>query len=185
MESVTTSPCCSVGRAADSLERRGDGSIPSKDAYRKEKMIHDIKVFNPKGKLLKVINGQKQMDLHYSAIAKSIAQSDWGIAANKHKKNIICSICKKEVEGTGNQITCKSAKCLRERVKTRLRYVTSRKDKQSLPYIYKVICKECGKTEMKQTIKAKYCSKKCANTFTGRINRKKNREMRISIGGTC
>ena len=139
-------------------------------------MIHDIKVFNPQGDLLKVINGQKQMDLHYSAIAKSIAQSNWGIAAKKPKKNIICSICKKALEGAANQVTCKSVKCLRERVKTRLRYVTSRKGKKTMPYIYKIVCKECGKTEMKQTIKAKYCSKKCANTFTGRINRKKNRE---------
>ena len=148
-------------------------------------MIHDIKVFNPKGELLKVINGQKQMDLHYSAIAKSIAQSNWGIAANKHKKNIICSICKKEVEGTGNQITCGSAKCLRESVKKRLRYVSSRKGKQILPFTNKIICKECGQTVMKQSARAKYCSKKCANTFTGRINRKKNREIRISIGGAC
>ena len=136
-------------------------------------MIHDIKVFNPQGDLLKVINGQKQMDLHYSAIAKSIAQSNWGIAANKHKKHIICSICKKELEGASNQVTCGSAKCLRERVKARLRYVSSRKGKPILPYINKIICKECGKTEMKQSARAKYCSKKCANAFTGRINRKK------------
>lgn len=148
-------------------------------------MVHDIKVFNPKGELIKVINGQKQMDKHFKVLAASIAKTGWGIAAKKYKNNIICSICNKEVEGTANQVTCKSAKCLRERVKTRLRYVTSRKDKKPLPYIYKVVCKECGKTEMKQSEKAKYCSKKCANSFTGRINRKKNREMRISIGGAC
>ena len=146
-------------------------------------MIHDIKVFNPQGELLKVINGQKQMDLHYSAIAKSIAQSNWGIAANKNKTNVICSICKKELEGTANQITCKSAKCLRERVKVRVRYVTSRKGKKTMPYIHKIVCKECGKNQMKQSEKAKYCSKKCANKYTGRINRKKSREMRLSIGG--
>ena len=148
-------------------------------------MIHDIKVFNPQGDLLKVINGQKQMDLHYSAIAKSIAQSDWGIAANKHKKNIICSICKKEVEGTGNQITCKSAKCLRERVKVRVSYVTSRKGKKPMPYIHKIVCKQCGKNQMKQSEKAKYCSKKCSNAYTNGINSKKNQEIRISIGGVC
>tara|TARA_R110000751_G_scaffold48048_2_gene107326 strand:- start:1960 stop:2148 length:189 start_codon:yes stop_codon:yes gene_type:complete len=33
----TISPCRSMGRAADSLERWGGGSIPSKDVYRKEK----------------------------------------------------------------------------------------------------------------------------------------------------
>ena len=148
-------------------------------------MIHDIKVFNPKGELLKVINGQKQMDKHFKVLAESIGKTGWGIAAKKPKKNIICPICKKELEGAANQVTCGSAKCLRERVKVRLRYVTSRKTKKTMPYIYEIVCKECGKTEMKQTIKAKYCSKKCANTFTGRINRKKNREMRISIGGAC
>ena len=144
-------------------------------------MIHNIKVFNPKGKLLKVIDGQKVMDTRYAILAKSIAKSNWGIAANNQKTNIICPICKREVEGRANQKTCGSPRCLREQVKVRLRYVTSRKGKNSLPYIHKVTCKECGKKEMKQSEKAKYCSKKCANAFTGRINRKKSREIRLSI----
>ena len=148
-------------------------------------MIHDIKVFNPQGELLKVINGQKQMDLHYSAIAKSIAQSNWGIAAKKPKKNIICPICKKVLEGAANQVTCGSAKCLRERVKVRVRYVTSRKGKKTMPYIHKIVCKQCGKNQMRQSEKAKYCSKKCSNAYTSGINRKKNQEIRISIGGAC
>ena len=102
-------------------------------------MIHNIKVFNPKGKLLKVIDGQKVMDTRYAILAKSIAKSNWGIAANNQKTNIICLICKRKVEGKANQLTCGSAKCLRERNKVRLRYVTSRKGKNSLPYIHQCI----------------------------------------------
>jgi hypothetical protein len=144
-------------------------------------MIHDIKIFNPKGELIKVVNGQKLMDKHFAVLAESIGKTIWGMAAKKFKLNVICPICKREVEGRANQLTCGSPRCLRERVKVRLRYVTSRKDKKTPPYIHKIVCKECGKREMKQSEKAKYCSKKCANKYTGRINRQKSREMRISI----
>jgi len=146
-------------------------------------MIHDIKIFNPKGKLLKVINGQKLMDEKFADIAEKLGNTIWGQAARKFRSNVTCPICKRVVEGRANQKTCGSSRCLRERVKVRLRYVTSKKDKKTMPHIYKIICKECGKKQMKQSEKAKYCSKKCANAFTGRINRKKTREMRLSIGG--
>ena len=114
-------------------------------------MIHDIKVFNPQGDLLKVINGQKQMDKHFKVLAESIGKTGWGIAAKKPKKNIICPICKKVLEGAANQVTCGSAKCLRERVKVRVRYVTSRKGKKTMPYIHKIVCKQCGKNQMRQS----------------------------------
>ena len=146
-------------------------------------MIHDIKIFNPKGELVKVVNGQKLMDKHFKVLAESIGKTLWGQAAKKFKSNITCPICKRIVEGRANQKTCGSSRCSRERVKVRLRYVTSKKDKYVSPCIHKIVCKECGKKEMKQSEKAKYCSKKCANKYTGRINRKKTREMRLSIGG--
>ena len=125
------------------------------------------------------------MDKHFKVLAESIAKTGWGISAKNTKIILYVLFVTKKWKERLIKLHVNLLKCLRERVKTRLRYVTSRKDKQSLPYIYKVICKECGKTEMKQSEKAKYCSKKCANSFTGRINRKKNREMRISIGGAC
>ena len=143
-------------------------------------MIHDIKIFNPKGELVKVVNGQKLMDKHFAVLAESIGKTIWGVSAKKFKSNITCPICKRTVEGRANQKTCGSGKCLRERVKARLRYVTSKKDKYVPPCIHKIVCKECGKKEMKQSEKAKYCSKKCANKYTGRINRKKSKEMRLS-----
>ena len=148
-------------------------------------MIHDIKIFNPKGKLLKVINGQKLMDEKFADIAEKLGNTIWGMSAKKFTSNIICPICKREVEGRANQKTCGSPRCLRERQKVRLRYVISPKNGKTMPYIYKIVCKECGKKQMKQSEKAKYCSKKCANAYTGRINRKKNREIRMSIGGAC
>ena len=55
-------------------------------------MIHDIKVFNPKGELIKVINGQKQMDKQFKVIAKSIGKTGWGIAAKKYKNNILLEL---------------------------------------------------------------------------------------------
>ena len=146
-------------------------------------MIHDIKIFNPKGKLLKVINGQKLMNEKFADIAEKLGNTIWGMSAKKFTSNIICPICKREVEGRANQKTCGSPRCLRERQKVRLRYVISPKNGKTMPYIYKIVCKECGKKQMKQSEKAKYCSKKCANKYTGRINRKKSREMRLSIGG--
>ena len=124
------------------------------------------------------------MDKHFAVLAESIGKTIWGQAARKFKTNLTCPICKRIVESRANQKTCGSDKCLRERVKVRLRYVTNRKgEKPLLPYKYKITCKECGKKEKKQSEKAKYCSKKCANKYTGRINRKKSREMRLSIGG--
>ena len=52
-------------------------------------MIHDIRVFNSKGELTNVINGQKTMDAKYEQIAKSIAKTVWGKSINKAKKEKI------------------------------------------------------------------------------------------------
>ena len=98
-------------------------------------MLHDIKVFNPKGKLLKVINAQKLYDSKYAQISDSIGKTPWG---QKSKKTngilVVCVICKKEVEGRTNQITCGSDKCGRERIKRRTYPNSLRKFK----------CPECG-----------------------------------------
>ena len=77
-------------------------------------MIHNIKVFNPQGELLKVINGQKIMDRRYAILAESIGRTVWGKSAKKFKTNIVCSVCKKKAEGRANQFTCGSHICLKE-----------------------------------------------------------------------
>jgi hypothetical protein len=78
-------------------------------------MIHNIRVFNPKGELIKVINGQKMMDAKYREIAGSISKTVWGKSAKKHKTKVKCTTCKKEVLGRINQTTCGSPKCIRIR----------------------------------------------------------------------
>ena len=78
-------------------------------------MVYDVKVFDAKGKLIEIINGQKSFDAHYAKIIKSIKKTAWGKHAKNYKKAFICPICKKEVEGRINQVTCGSRKCLRER----------------------------------------------------------------------
>ena len=78
-------------------------------------MIYDIKVFDANGKLIEIVNGQKSFDVHYTKLIKSIGKTAWGKHAKNYKKVFLCPICKKEVEGRVNQITCGSRKCLRER----------------------------------------------------------------------
>jgi hypothetical protein len=78
-------------------------------------MVYDIKVFNPKGELINIINGQKLHDANYLTIAKSVSKTAWGRSAKKQKTRIKCVVCKKEVLGKVNQATCGSNKCIRER----------------------------------------------------------------------
>ena len=75
-------------------------------------MIHNIKVFNPKGELVTVINGQKLFDAKYLKMAKSVSKTTWGKSAKKKKTQVKCVICKKEVLGKVNQATCGSNKCI-------------------------------------------------------------------------
>ena len=87
-------------------------------------MIHDIRVFNSKGELTNVINGQKAMDATYEKIASSVSKTTWGKSAKKPKLRIKCTVCKKEILVTKKQATCGSNKCisirrqLRERPKS-------------------------------------------------------------------
>jgi len=98
-------------------------------------MLHDIKVFSPKGKLLKVINAQKLYDSKYAQISDSIGKTPWGQKSKRANGIlVVCVICKKEVEGRTNQITCGSDKCGRERIKRRTYPNSLRKFK----------CPECG-----------------------------------------
>ena len=163
---LTTSPCSSVGRATASLERWGDGSIPSKDTNKGKKMLHDIKVFNPKGKLLKVINAQKLYDAKYAQISASIGKTPWGQESKKANGIlVVCVICKKEVEGRTNQITCGSDKCGRERIKRRTYPNSLRKFK----------CPECG-----VKIETRHHNKKtCGQEECFTINRAKGEKIRI------
>ena len=98
-------------------------------------MIHDIRVFNPNGELTNIINGQKLMDAKYEKIAKSIAKTVWGKHVKTYKtKPVTCPICKITVEGRANQVTCGSAKCIRERQQAKKYPKSLRKFK----------CPECG-----------------------------------------
>ena len=78
-------------------------------------MIYDIRVFNPKGELTDVINGQQIMDARYEEIAKSVSKTVWGKSAKQQKTFVKCVICKKETLGRVNQTTCGSNKCIRTR----------------------------------------------------------------------
>ena len=78
-------------------------------------MIHDIRVFNSKGELTNVINGQKAMDATYEQIASSVSKTSWGKSAKKPKVRVKCTVCKKEVLVRRKQATCGSNKCIRER----------------------------------------------------------------------
>jgi len=98
-------------------------------------MIYDIRVFNPKGELTNIINGKKLYDIKYEEIAKSIAKTAWGKHTKIYKtKPVTCPICKVTVEGRANQITCGSAKCIREREQIKKYPKSLRKFK----------CPECG-----------------------------------------
>jgi hypothetical protein len=79
-------------------------------------MLGDIKVFSPKGKLLKVINAQEIYDAKYAEISASLGKTAWGKVVKKAKtRPITCPICKIELQGRANQITCGSDKCIRIR----------------------------------------------------------------------
>ena len=75
-------------------------------------MIHDVKVFNPKGELTGIINAQRLHDAKYLEIAGSISKTVWGKSAKKQKTRIKCAVCKKKVFGKVNQATCGSNKCI-------------------------------------------------------------------------
>ena len=75
-------------------------------------MIHDVKVFNPKGELTNIIDAQKLHNDKYLQIAKSVSKTVWGKSAKKQKTRIKCVVCKKEVFGKVNQATCGSNKCI-------------------------------------------------------------------------
>ena len=129
-------------------------------------MLGNIKVFSPTGKLLKVIDAQKLYDAKYAQISDSIGKTPWG---QKSKKAdgilVVCVICKKEVEGRTNQITCGSDKCGRERIKRR-----------TYPNSLRIIkCPECG-----VTIKTRHHNKKtCGLEECFKINRAKGEKIRI------
>ena len=135
-------------------------------------MIHDIKVFNPKGELTDVINGQQIMDARYEEIAKSVSKTVWGRSANRHKTPFKCVICKKEGLGRVNQATCGSNKCIRTRTQIK-----------KYPKSFRIFkCSECKKTMQtyhhnKKTCGAEKCFK--ANRDKGEILRiKKLKERR-------
>ena len=102
-------------------------------------MIHDIKVFNPEGELLEVINGQEVVDAKYLAIAKSLSKTMWGKHCKPVKKrSIFCSICKIKTEARANQLTCGSDKCVRQQQHLR------RKSRLTPASLRKFKCPECG-----------------------------------------
>ena len=80
-------------------------------------MLGNIKVFDSKGKLLRVINAQKLYDAKYTEISTSIKKTAWGKTVKQARtRSITCPICKIKIEVTRiNQITCGSDKCIRIR----------------------------------------------------------------------
>ena len=128
-------------------------------------MIHDIKVFNPKGELTDVINGQQIMDARYEEIAKSVSKTVWGRSANRHKTPFKCVICKKEGLGRVNQATCGSNKCIRTRTQLK-----------KYPKSFRVFnCAECG-----IEIKTYHHNKKtCGSDKCFKANRERGEKLRI------
>jgi hypothetical protein len=128
-------------------------------------MIHDIKVFNPKGELVNIINGQKLHNTKYLEIAKSFSKTVWGKHAIQHKTHVTCVICKKEVQGRKNQATCGSDKCIRTRTQLKKHPKSFRTFK----------CSEC-----KKEIKTYHHNKKtCGSQECFVKNRIKGEKLRI------
>ena len=134
-------------------------------------MLGNIKVFDPKGKLLRVINAQELYDAKYTEIAKSVSKTAWGRSAKKGRTTLVtCIICKKNVEGRNNQITCGSDKCGRERIK-----------RSTSPDSLRIFeCAECGIEMKTRHHNKKTCGlEKC---FTN--NRARGEKIRIkNLGG--
>ena len=128
-------------------------------------MIHDIKVFNPKGVLVNIINGQKLHDTRYLEIAKSVSKTVWGRSAKQQKTPIKCVICKKEGFGRINQATCGSDKCIRTRTQLK-----------KFPKSFRTFkCSEC-----KKEIKTYHHNKKtCGSQECFVKNRIKGEKLRI------
>ena len=139
--------------------------MPPKGALKGRKMIHDIRVFNSKGELTDVINGQQVMDARYEEIAKSVSKTVWGRSAKKHKTPFKCVICKKEGLGRVNQTTCGSNKCIRTRTQLK-----------KYPKSFRVFnCAECG-----IEIKTYHHNKKtCGLEECFKANRAKGEKLRI------
>ena len=128
-------------------------------------MIHDIKVFNPKGELTNVISGQKMMDAKYEEIAKSVSKTVWGRSAQRHKTHVTCVICTKKVLGRVNQATCGANKCIRTRTQVK-----------KYPKSFRTFkCSECKKEMKTYHHNKKTCgAQKC---FTA--NRDRGEKLRI------
>ena len=132
-------------------------------------MLGNIKVFNPKGKLLKVINAQELYDAKYAEISASLEKTAWGKTVKQSKKAnaviIVCVICKKKVEGRAKQFTCGSNYCVNER----------RKIKDFPDWIRTFNCTVCG-IEMKTRHHNK---KTCGKDECFTTNRVKGEKLRI------
>ncbi len=128
-------------------------------------MIYNIRVFNPKGELTDVINGQALMDAKYREISGSICKTAWGKHAIQHKTHVTCVICKKEVQGRKNQATCGAPKCIRTRTQLK-----------KYPKSFRTFkCSEC-----KKEIKTYHHNKKtCGAEECFKANRAKGEELRI------
>ena len=130
-------------------------------------MLHNIKVFNPKGKLVRVINAQKLYDAKYAEISASIGKTPWGQGPKKtNTVQIVCVICKKEVEGRAKQITCGADYCINER----------RKIRDFPDWIRKFNCAVCGIEVQTRHHNKKTCG--LENCFT--VNRDKGEKLRIA-----
>jgi hypothetical protein len=90
-----------------------DFYLPKKQ--KEAKMVGDIKVLSPEGKLIRIISGQAEMNKKYKEISVSLKKTPWG----QEKIGgilVTCVECKITVEGQrSNQITCGSEKCIRLR----------------------------------------------------------------------
>ena len=113
----------------------------------KDSLIFEIKIFDKNGKLKKKLSKKKALD-HFN-FDKKKGRSVFVVTEQERKQ--FWGRATKEVE-------------FKKVVKKINHRVDGRKDRHvNKPRIfqYKVVCKECGKTVMKQSEKAEFCGFKC------------------------
>jgi len=113
----------------------------------KDSLIFEIKIFDKNGKLKKKLSKKKALD-HYNfdrkkgrsifIVTEEERKQFWGRVTKEVEPKKVVKIINHRVEGRKNTYTYKPRK-----------------------FQYKVVCKECGKTVMKQSEKAIFCGFSC------------------------
>ena len=91
------------------------------------------------------------------------------LEAQTQEHTIICPVCKKEFTPSQSNSVCCSTKCYNHYYylqKTIAKRAEIRKNKTP----QEVICKECGKTFLTETLKNKFCSEECKKEYLRKYN---------------